>query len=494
MGLYRLLVRFFRLVSRLYFAEVHVTGRGRVPGEGPVIIAANHPSSILDSILLGTQLPRRIRYLAGSKLFRWPVLSTIFRHLGAIPVYRRGDIPDHAARNVEVFEQVYRVLERGGCVGIFPEGRNSPGGRVRELRTGTARIALGVEARHGYVLGSRIVPVGITFEDREFLMSAVLLSIGEPIDVSTYAELHRSDPEHAVRRLTDDLQRALRTEALHIEDRQLEPLVDDLTAILSHRLAHDHGLSDPVTDGPPRRPQGLKRLLLAIPGLYRRGSPAKGRAIETHAHNRRHVATVLDHALHHDPGTLADLRNRVDRYKDHLDQQRLWRDLRDTIEEPLTGRMLRLRMSMYAIAVAPVAGFGLVHNVAPFLLTWWASRGFTDEGTRLFAAFGFGIVFFLSTHAGFGWWAWDSGHLGAGWALIYAASLPPTGVLALQYRRNLLLYRDAILIRTWFWSHREFVHRLHRDRQRILDEFHVLARQYEAHGARGTADRQRIRS
>jgi len=475
MNLYRLLVRFFRIVNQLYFTEVHTVGRGRVPAGRPLIIAANHPSSILDSILLGTQVPRKIHYLAGSKLFRWPVLARLFRHLGAIPVYRRDETRDHGERNVEMFETVYRLLEQGGCVGIFPEGRNSPDAHVRALRTGTARIALGAEARNEYRLESRIVPVGITFEDREFLTSAVLISFGEPIRPADYAALHRTDPEGAVRKLTAALQTALRREALHIEDRQLGPLVNDLSAILAHELATGRGLSASELEAQSPPVSLIKRPLLGVLGWYRRGSAAKGRVVEARAHNRRHVGAVLNHAIQREPAAVEELRNRVDRYKDHVDQARLRRTLRDSIGEPVRGRLLRLRMTLYAVAMAPVALYGLVHNAAPFLLTWWASRGFPDEGTRLFAAFGFGVLFFLGTHAGFGLWAWNAMHLDAAWAVAYAASLPPTGIVALSYRRNVLVYRDAILIRTWFWNHRELAHLLHQERQGIIEQFHALA-------------------
>jgi len=486
MTFYRLLVRFFRMVNQLYFTEVHTVGRGRIPERGPVIIAANHPSSILDSILLGTQVPRRIRYIAGSRLFRWPILARLFRHLGAIPVYRRGETHDHAVRNVDVFEQVFRLLETGGCIGIFPEGRNSPAAQVRDLRTGTARIALGAEARNDYSLETRIVPVGITFEDREFLTSAVLLSIGEPIRPADYDDMHRADPERAVRQLTDDLQRALRTEAAHIEHHQLGPLVNDLSATLANGLDGQRGVRSAERDAPAERISWFKRPLVSVLGWYRRGSPAKSRAVETRAHNRRHISAVLNRAIDESPDLVDDLRNHVDRYRDHLDQARLRRTLRESIGEPVRGRLLRLRMTVYAVTMAPIAAYGLVHNALPFLSTWWVSRGFSDEGTRLFAAFGFGVLFFLSTYVGFGYWAWQGAHLDTAWSVLYAASLPPTGIVALSYRRTVLVYRDAILVRTWFWTHRELAHLLHQDRKAIIEEFHLLAHRFANHDAQST--------
>jgi 1-acyl-sn-glycerol-3-phosphate acyltransferase len=88
MKLYWLLIRFLRLVNLLYFVDIRSVGREQVPGQGPVIVAANHPSSILDSILLATQIHRPINYIARSGLFRFPVLATVFRWLGAVPIYR----------------------------------------------------------------------------------------------------------------------------------------------------------------------------------------------------------------------------------------------------------------------------------------------------------------------------------------------------------------------------------------------------------------------
>lgn len=135
MKLYNGLIRCFRLVNRLYFVDVHAAGRERMPTHGPLIVAANHPGSILDSILLATHIPRPIHYLARSGLFRWPVAAALFRQLGAIPVWRPRESADHATRNAGMFTRVHDLLDAGGCVGVFPEGQNSPAGQVGPLPT-----------------------------------------------------------------------------------------------------------------------------------------------------------------------------------------------------------------------------------------------------------------------------------------------------------------------------------------------------------------------
>lgn len=476
MQLYQVLIRFFRMVSRLYFAHIHAFGWRRVPARGPVLLAANHPGSILDAILLSTQVQRPIRYLARSGLFRWPVVATLFRQLGAIPIYRRHETGDHASRNVEAFERVFRVFEQGGCVGIFPEGRNSPAQQVGVLRTGAARMALAAEARNRYGLALAIVPVGITFENREFLLTTVLLRFGRPLRVADYAELHRRDPEAAVRTLTGDLQAALRRQALHIEDLQLGELGADLAGVLAHDIGRpaDH---DP-------HPSRARRWLLSLAGWYRRGTAEPGQAILQRAHNRQRITELLGRAAREEPEAVAALRRRVERYKDHLDQARLRDALAGAFDRPLRGRWPRLRMTVYAVAMAPVALFGLVHNAVPFFFAWRISRMFGDDAVRTFAAFGLGVIAFTATYAVFGFWLWRSADFSLAATAVYLALLPPTGLAALGYRRTLLVYRKRILLRTLLWDHRGLARRLRRERGAIVAGFQALAQRHRAQPTR----------
>lgn len=136
MTLYRLLIWLLRVFSYLYFVEVRVLNPERMPKYGPVILAANHPTSILDAILLALHTRRQIHFLAKSALFRNRLIGALLHRLGAIPVYQAHEIEAHENRNIGVFEEVYKLFERGGCLGLFPEGQNSPAGKVTELRTG----------------------------------------------------------------------------------------------------------------------------------------------------------------------------------------------------------------------------------------------------------------------------------------------------------------------------------------------------------------------
>ncbi len=470
MRLYRWLIRLLRIVNELYFVEIRATGREHVPVSGPVILAANHPSSILDSILLATQIQRPINYLARSGLFRFRPLAALYRRLGAVPVYRVAEVPDSIERNAEVFRKVFELLEAGGCVGIFPEGRNSPPTRIGPLRKGAARLALGAESRNDYQLGLVVVPVGVNFENRGFLMSAVLLRFGTPIRVADYAEQYRLDPSAALAALTDHIKSALGQQVLTIEDARLGQMVDQLSAVFGDQLGRrfETGADRP---GQPIKQRFLKRWLWRMAAWYRRATPESSHAFERRMHSRQHIRDVLVHAWQTDRRRVVALRKRLERYKDHLGQTELREALSHAFDEPARQRLIRLRMTLYAVLMAPVALFGLLHNVAPYLLARGLGRLSRDEAVRAFTLFGSGVLAFAANYALIGLTLWQYAGLSAVQAFAYLALLPPTGFVALRYRRNVLIYRDRILVRTIFWDRRELVDLLRRERHLLHQEF-----------------------
>jgi len=135
----------FKLTFRL---KAH--GGEHVPRVGPAILAANH-ASFLDPVVVGMCARRPVHFLVANDFYRDPRLSAALRWLGAIPV--GGD-----AGLIRSFRRIGEVLERGGLLGIFPEGGITRDGAMRPFRPGASVLALR--------LGVPLVPVhvGGTFE------------------------------------------------------------------------------------------------------------------------------------------------------------------------------------------------------------------------------------------------------------------------------------------------------------------------------------------
>ena len=70
-----------RVIARFwiwFFLErVEVQHPARVPSMGPVLLCINHPN-LIDSLLVGSVLPRKVHYLATAALFRNPLIGVLF--------------------------------------------------------------------------------------------------------------------------------------------------------------------------------------------------------------------------------------------------------------------------------------------------------------------------------------------------------------------------------------------------------------------------------
>lgn len=209
----RLLQGLARLVLKIFFRRVEVVGEERIPLDRPLVLVANHVNGIVDAALLVGMLPVWPRMLAKSTLWKNPIIRPFVEGAQAIPVYRRQDQVDTAG-NEQMFEATHQVLISGGAIAIFPEGRSHNEPRLQPLKTGLARIVLGAERKHPG-LGVRIVPVGLTFDEKEAFRSRALVQVGEPIDPAPEAEMGGADNPAAVRSLTARVDRGLQEVTLN---------------------------------------------------------------------------------------------------------------------------------------------------------------------------------------------------------------------------------------------------------------------------------------
>lgn len=202
---------------RVYFRRVEVVGLEHVPRKSPVIFVLNHPNALVDPAFLLSLAPRRVSFLAKAPLFRMPVLGFFVRAMDCLPVYRHQDEGEDVSKNREMFLAARKLLARGGTIGICPEGVSHDEPRLRPIKTGAARIALGAVSA-GEVLDLRIVPAGLYYTSKTKFRSAVLLYFGKPLDVSPVElEADGNPPRAAVKDLSNRIECALREVMLDAE-------------------------------------------------------------------------------------------------------------------------------------------------------------------------------------------------------------------------------------------------------------------------------------
>ncbi|MGE0552408.1 MAG: 1-acyl-sn-glycerol-3-phosphate acyltransferase [Gemmatimonadales bacterium] len=201
-----LLRRLLRAVLGLFFRRIEVIGRERVPDRGPVMFAINHPNALVDACQLLAFAPRPVAFLAKAPILRMPVIGTLARALDTIPVYRRQDPGTDMAWNRETFDRARRLLDGGGAIAIAPEGTSHSAPRLKPLKTGAARMALGVRTAEQVL----VIPVGLFYSAKGVFRSVALVWFGDPIPVAT-APVDESGepPAERVRELTEAIQAGL---------------------------------------------------------------------------------------------------------------------------------------------------------------------------------------------------------------------------------------------------------------------------------------------
>ncbi len=255
----RALRSFSRLGLTGFFRRLDVAGLEHVPASGPVLLVPNHTNAFVDALAVAAAVPRPITLTAKSTLFGQPVLRTLLRAIGAIPLHRRQDQAEGAdpAANAAALAECGRSLSRGEAVCIFPEGVSHSDTKLRPLRTGAARIAL--EFRPGATGPLLIVPVGLCYEAKERFRSALFVRFGAPLDVAAWRDTH---PMAGPRDLIAELDARIRKLTLNFRRRRDAALLQWTAEVLA-----THGLPPPLL----QKEQGLVAERVRLAGLLNEG-------------------------------------------------------------------------------------------------------------------------------------------------------------------------------------------------------------------------------
>jgi glycerol-3-phosphate O-acyltransferase / dihydroxyacetone phosphate acyltransferase len=408
--LYRLANGLVRAALGFYFRRIERFHPENVPPAGPVLFASNHPNSLTDALVIGTSVPRKVNFIATVQLFRLRPLRWLLEHCGVIAINRLKDDPRGMRSVLDTFEACFRVLERGEAVGIFPEGVTHDDPQLKPVKTGAARMALELEQRHEGKLGLRIVPVGLTFSAKEVYRSAALVNFGQPICVASFLLDYASNRHQGIARLSEEIERQIQALILHLPNLEQLRVVEAVKRLYLDRL----WVGNQVIHEPAAGAAGELVLTQTI-------AAAVEREFRDRPERAREFVRKLDHfewllkRLHFSDEMLVDFPRR----------------------RGMAGRILLWASA--AFIGAPIACYGWVHRLVPYLIVQAAVRRFCkDSGPKtpvattkilsgLVAFTGFYALCVIGFRALFGWRA----------AIWYAASLPVASLWAHYYVRNL---------------------------------------------------------
>lgn len=149
--------------------------------KGAAILVSNHTSIYDYIVMMFTFISRTLRYQMAELLFDKKGLGGLLKRLGGIKV-------DRNSHNYGFIEKSKDILDKGGVVGIFPEGRLPKDGEVPpiEFKSGAAYLALYSDVR--------IIPTYLS--GGYFGKKRAKIVIGKPIDVNELYDSNKSEKEN----------------------------------------------------------------------------------------------------------------------------------------------------------------------------------------------------------------------------------------------------------------------------------------------------------
>lgn len=176
--LYTLLKIPARLAIFFYCRNIFINKKQLLESDGPLLIAANHPNSFLDAIILATLFRLPIYSLARGDAFTKGLYKRGLYSLNMLPVYRISEGAENLEHNYTTFDACLDIFKKKGIVLMFSEGRCINEWHLRPLKKGTARLATSAWDQ-GIPL--RVIPLGINYSSFRIFGKNVILNFGEII-------------------------------------------------------------------------------------------------------------------------------------------------------------------------------------------------------------------------------------------------------------------------------------------------------------------------
>lgn len=414
----------------LLYRRVEVTQVPGLTAGGPVLANASHFGGFTDPLLLIYAMDRVPRFIARDVIWRYPIVRSVMRWIRAIPIHKSDD--GGPTSNDQMFRSTYEALGEGDLITIFPEGVTVDDPRIANIKTGSARIALG--ARASGVGGITLLSAGIHYGDKAALRSEVFIDIGYPIDLDdsigayvAHGEAEDASNRDAVAALTQEMEKRLRWAAPDFED---------------WRTA---------------------RSLSAAAGVAIR--PADGSDPDVGHGDRQRLARLLDGAPDHRKKTIAEA---MDRYRSELDalgyedemfvsglgskRAFLWNAVKDLI---------------IGLILVPFAIVGAIVNAIPLAIVWLIGRSKVADA-MMATIKPIGAIFaFLVTWSLWTWLGWRLGGVELAAATVLLSPFYLFALIALAERLSLLMGALGGLTRSR--SIRDAYEQVHGDRAAVVE-------------------------
>lgn len=204
---------------RFFYRHIHVTGLANIPTQGPVILIANHHSSLMDAALLGILLKRKAYFFARGDVFVNKPVRRILWWFHMMPVHSHQRGKNTLQVNRASFSDGKQLLLDGRIIVFFPESNSHVEHQLLPFRKGVFRLAFDAAAAAEFSFDIPIVPVGITYDHPVNGGASVQVHVGKPLLLSAYVHEYRQNAAAALLHICKDAHLAMHQLVLHVKDK-----------------------------------------------------------------------------------------------------------------------------------------------------------------------------------------------------------------------------------------------------------------------------------
>lgn len=444
--LYSFLKIVMQITVRVFFRSITIRNKELIPDKGPIMVLVNHPSTFMDPIVVATMLNRKVFFLGKGVLFKNKIAAWLLPKFNVIPIYRQKDDPSLMNKNKDVFIKCFEHLENGGALLMFPEGTSITERKLRQIKTGAARIALGAEAQNNFELGVHIITIGLNYANPHKFNRDLFINIGKPISVVDFKEDYSRDEFQGAENLTEEIRKRLEKLIIAIEDDKTDELVKNIETLYKYKLSKEMGISKKDKDAD---------------------------FIMT-----KNIIETVNHYLQHNPERVEMIRLRVQEYLNNINKLGLTDT--DIVRNQKSKSFVRSNLKALLILVLgfPIYIYGLVNNYLPFIIPGRiankVSKSIEFRGAISMVGGMFTFLIFYSTQIIL---VWKLTHIR--WLTIaYGLSLPLSGLFAYWYFHTVNKMRTKWVLMLLFYKKSVFISNLITEREQIIAEFDKIKDEY----------------
>lgn len=439
--IYPFLKSIVRLSLKVYFKKIHLKGLENIPTEGPFLIVANHPSSFLDPMSIAVLIPQKISFLAKATMFKYKIIASILRGLNIVPIYRAADNPSMLSKNNEVFNACYDKLANDGVIMIFPEGTSESERKLRKVKTGAARIALGTAKDNDFNINVKILPVGLNYTKSSRFRSELFLEFGEALEAKDYFESYQENEIDTTKRLTADIEKSITDLIINIDKDEYEVLVKQVESLITpHLLSKDRNTKNPFST------------IEISQGIYE----------------------AVEFYQKHDNVRFHEIKTKIDDYFLNLEEIKLSDKMINEGVQRQNFWPYILKSSLILIFGFPFWLFGYINSFIPYKIPRYLALIITKSeafyGALLMSIGTFSFVFFYSFIL---YWVATFSH-SISITIAYAIALPLCGLFTIFYARVARKFYYNWKFVSRFFSKQNIVLQLVSRRNEIITELNSL--------------------